>query len=313
VPKPGWAADVDVEIDAISAQVTQARSILGDAVNRLSRSFTTLDTESRGQRAAIDALLGVLTNESTLQAQDRVSAGAFAKETGAVLTQFTDLLAQVSKQSVRTVYRIDDMTEELGVIFKLVASIDDIAEETSILAVNATIEAAHAGNAGRSFSIIAGHIRELSKRTRRFNEEIADQVGKARRTVSEVRTIIAEMASRDLNLALSGKERVQAMLGGLEHFQHFVAETLGRTNESAGRIGTATNEAVMGLQFEDILNQLLGTLEKHALSIRAVIDGDGDGDGQPGAGSEGRAAERPPKRPNPVQQESMSAGDVELF
>ena len=124
------------------------------------------------------------------------------------------------------------------------------------------------------------------------------------------------MASRDLNLALSGKERVQAMLGGLEHFQHFVAEMMGCTNESAGRIGTATSEAVMGLQFEDILNQLLGSLEKHAKGIRTPMGG-GDGDtSRPNPRTGGPPAPRPATtkpRTNPVQQNDMSAGDVELF
>jgi methyl-accepting chemotaxis protein len=230
-----------------------------------------------------------------------------------VLHQFTDLLATVSKQSIRTVYRIDDMARELDAVFKLVASVNEISEETFILAVNATIEAAHADGGGRSFSVIASNVRELSKKTRRFNEQIESQIVKARQTVNEVREIIGDMASRDLNVALAGKERVQEMLLQLQNVERFVASSLDKATDSAGLIRTAADEAVTALQFEDILMQILQEISGRVEELkRSRASREGAPSATPLAASDNR-------RPNgrlpldTIQQRSVTPGDIELF
>lgn len=253
----------EVELKAIRDQVAQARELLGDAVKRLANNFTGLDQEANSQRAALQEVLAALSSP-TAGNNGRVSVAAFATETSEVLRQFAELLATVSKQSVRTVYRIDDMAAQLDQVFRLVTSINEIAEETFILAVNATIEAAHAGNSGRSFSVIAGNVRELSKKTRRFNEEIGTQIAKARSAVDDVRSIISEMASRDLSTALSGKARVQSMLESMESFEQLVRDALECTDAAAERISEVTGEGVAALQFEDVMTKLLASTERRA-------------------------------------------------
>jgi methyl-accepting chemotaxis protein len=299
-----------LEIEAIRAQVEQARTILADAVGKLNGAFSTIETETKVQKETMHALLAGLSGDNagvgTKGGHSKINIRDFAIETGLFLRQFTDLLASVSQQSIRTVYRIDDMVEQLDAVFTLINSINGIADETFILAVNASIEAARtkdASQTGHSFSVIATNIRELSKKTRRFNDQIGNQVGKARATVNEVREIIAAMASRDLNLALSGKERIELMLTELEEFEGFVATSLTRANSAASRIGVATSQAVTALQFEDILNQLV-------VSVRDRAERIARGDEAPSHD------DRPAQQhgfSDPVQQRNMSAGKVELF
>jgi methyl-accepting chemotaxis protein len=289
------------DVAAIVNQIAQARSILADAVGKLAHSFGSLDVETASQRRIIEGLLATLSSGASAETTDILSIRVFAQETQAVLEEFTDLLATVSKQSIKTVYRIDDMTQELDGIFQLVTSIDEIAEETYLLAINASIEAAHAGENGNAFTVIATNVRALSKRTRTLNEQIGSQIGKARKTVEDVRRIIGEMASRDLNVALAGKERVQHMLEKLASFERLVADTLAQVNGITGRISEAAAQAVTGLQFEDILTQLLGTVTQRVRNLAS------------GARPEGEVG---PGRSQPrdvVQQQSMEVGKVELF
>ena len=213
----------------------------------------------------------------------------------------------MSQQSIRTVYRIDDMVEQLDAVFSLINSINGIADETFILAVNASIEAARTKDvntqSGHSFSVIASNIRELSKKTRRFNDQIGTQIGKARTTVNEVREIIAAMASRDLNVALSGKERIELMMNELADFQHFMTENVDRASVATSRIAESTSQAVTAMQFEDILNQLLVSIRQRAERIA------GEGGEPPTTASPfGRSSLN-----GPVQQHNMTPGKVELF
>jgi len=306
----------DTELDALRAQVEQARGILADAVAKLSGSFSTMDTETKVQKDMMQSLLASLSgdDETAEQQEQRKESGQtkinirqFTIETGAFLTQFTDLLASVSQQSIRTVYRIDDMVDQLDAVFSLINSINGIADETFILAVNASIEAARTKDvntqSGHSFSVIAANIRELSKKTRRFNDQIGTQIGKARTTVNEVREIIAAMASRDLNVALSGKERIELMMKELEGFQHFMTENVDRASVATTRIAESTSQAITAMQFEDILNQLLVSIRQRAERIA------GEGGEPPTTASPfGRASLN-----GPVQQHNMAPGKVELF
>lgn len=302
------------DFEAIEIQVGQARDILGDAVRKIASSFQVLDHQTASQKKLIQEILDAISGAGGKNA-NHISAQVFARETSQVLHQFTDLLATVSKQSIRTVYRIDDMARELDAVFKLVASVNEISEETFILAVNATIEAAHADGGGKSFSVIAANVRELSKKTRRFNEQIESQIVKARQTVNEVREIIGDMASRDLNVALAGKERVQEMLLQLQTFERFVATSLDKATDSAGRIGTAADEAATALQFEDILTQILQEILarvqdlKHS-NVRRKS-------GSPAAATRGPADDHArangARALDAIQQRSVVPGDIELF
>jgi len=303
----------DTELDGLRAQVEQARGILADAVVKLSGSFSTMETETKVQKDMMHALLYSLSRDGEADdgaqppGQTKINIREFTIETGAFLTQFTDLLASVSQQSIRTVYRIDDMVDQLDAVFSLINSINGIADETFILAVNASIEAARTKDvntqSGHSFSVIASNIRELSKKTRRFNDQIGTQIGQARTTVNEVREIIAAMASRDLNVALSGKERIELMMKELAGFQEFITGNVDRASVATSRISEATSQAVTALQFEDILNQLLVSLRQRAERIA------GEGGEPPTTASPfGRTSLN-----GPVQQHNMNPGKVELF
>jgi len=313
---------VEEELRAIRAQADQARLILTDAITKLGNSFSTMQTDTSSQHAIMADLLGSLAESKpgeagTDTALERISIRQFIVETTDVLRQFTDLLASVSAQSMRTVYRIDDMARQMDNVFKLVASINEISQETFILAVNATIEAAHAGQAGRTFAVIASNVRDLSQRTKKFNAEIGTHIGKAQSTINEVRHIVAEMASRDLNVALNGKERVQAMLPNLEAFQCSVTAGVDSASAAGERIAAATSTAITALQFEDIMSQLIGSIVKHADRIGELPLLAGSGTSDDGGSStltaQNSYAGVGEPVSDPVHQHNMNPGDVELF
>jgi methyl-accepting chemotaxis protein len=307
---------IEAELRTLRAQATQARTILGDAIGKLGNSFETIQADTAGQRATMEMLLRSLASKSGdvgPSGEGGISIQEFIFETSSVLRQFTDLLSTVSGESMKTVYRIDDMAAQLEDVFKLVASINEISQETFILAVNATIEAAHAGQAGRTFAVIASNVRDLSQRTKRFNNEIGLQIGKAQATINEVREIVAEMASRDLNVALTGKERVQSMLPQLERFREAVSHGVDHASDAGARIAASTSTAVTALQFEDIVTQLIGSMVKRAERMAALaspLDADGVSAGStlplPVRNEEVIASD-------PVHQTDMNPGDVELF
>lgn len=289
------------EAEKASSQLRQVRGVLADAVGKISGSCETLRAQSEAQRLMMESLMSTMSRQSSTAGGPRhMSVQAFARETGAVLQRFTEMFVAVSEESERTVKRIDEMATQLDAIFRLVGQVNEISEATFVLAVNASIQAANAKGAhGQSFGVIASNVRDLSRKTQQFNAEIGDQIEKARVTVNDARRSMCELATRDLNVAAESQQRVDEMLEEVTAFEAFTQETLGRANGAAVQIATAASQAITALQFEDIVEQILGNVQQRIDRLA------------------GLASERPDGAPSvlrdPVQQASVAAGDVELF
>jgi methyl-accepting chemotaxis protein len=323
----GAETDAPPELGAVRAQVEQARGILADAVERVCRCFRTMETESTLQRNLMAALMGSMSASPGPVDQDGarltrpgaavpndvsgaqpVDFHAFAVALGAFLCDSAAVLTTLSQQNAESLRRMDSMVSQLDGVFSLVRDINGIADETYILAVNAQIEAARvrsSAESGNGFSVIAANVRELSQKTRQFNSQIADQVGKARATVHEVRQTVATMAVQHEEDALSGAQSSDSLMRQLRQFREFMNAGMARANTSAVRVAEATSEAITAMQFEDILNQLLMSIRHHADRLA------------PSAVDAGSLLSPPGEvvfpSSEPVQQRDMATGTVELF
>jgi methyl-accepting chemotaxis protein len=289
------------EVAKATSQLQQVRSVLADAVARITTSFDTLRRESDAQRELMGALMSTMVREGGGTADRKhLSGQAFAREAGAVLQQFTDMLAAVSQESASTVHRIDEIAKKFDEVSKLVEHVNEIAEATLVLAVNASIQAANAkGTHGQTFGVIASNVRDLSRKTQRFNGEIGQQIDDARDTIDRARKTMSEMASRDLEVAMRSQQRVRVMLDGLSLFEAFTKESIERANDAATRIAGAASQAITALQFEDIVEQILGNVQQRIARVA-------------GLAPQSPAPDAPVLR-DPVQQTSVASGDVELF
>jgi methyl-accepting chemotaxis protein len=80
---------------------------------------------------------------------------------------------QVAEKANATVGRLGDSSAEIGQVIKVINS---IAEQTNLLALNATIEAARAGEAGKGFAVVASEVKELAKQTGKATEDISEKI-----------------------------------------------------------------------------------------------------------------------------------------
>ena len=310
--------------EAVRGDVLRTKTLVADAVGTLNHSFSSINQNVHEQgRLVSTALQSGVDGEST---GSFTNVRDFVEQTDQTLQYFVDLMVGTSHQSMKVVSRIDEMQAQIDGIFQMLSNVQAIADQTSLLALNAAIEAARAGDAGRGFAVVAGEVRKLSENSSKFNTQIREQIEDARRTVYEVRDMIGELASRDMNAAIVSKGSVDTMLGELQEVNTRMSGSLDGIASLTGSIDRNVADAVRSLQFEDISRQCLDQVVRqveHVQSMqRALVKGlaAAADEQRLGLALEELRRETETLREmldaavaKPVHQDSMDSGSVELF
>src|SRR6185312_2730024 len=250
------------ELGHATRELHQGLDLLRDAVSELGGGFDGLSNKTALQQSLLKQIIDV--QDGGVSIQD------FASRTGDLLEHFVGMIVQMSRESLRIVYRIDGMAKEMDAVFGLLKNVNTIAEETNLLALNAAIEAARAGESGRGFAVVAGEIRNLASNSNQFNEQIGSHVERARAAMEQLRGLVGTMASQDLNVALSAK-------GGIDAMMAHVTESDARTSAVADQVveinrglGSDVSTTIRSLQFEDILSQLITQTRARLVELQEI-------------------------------------------
>ncbi|KAF1685570.1 chemotaxis protein [Pseudoxanthomonas broegbernensis] len=316
---------VGKEIDGSRHEVERARDLIRQAVAGLGGSFEEMNRKSRQQSGAMARII------ADQDGAGGVDVARFAQHASSRMEQLVEALEQVSGQSTTTVQHIDQMAQHLDGIFALLEDVKSIADQTNLLALNAAIEAARAGEAGRGFAVVADEVRNLSERSTTFNEQIRKLAHSSKDAIAKVRDTVSHMASRDLDRSREARAEAAQMLQNVAAINSSLGDGMREISECGRAIDGSVAEAVRALQFEDIATQALGgahvhldrldAINREALALQELLhrsNGACDDDmlralqrlGQRLSELRGEW-EHPPHKP--VTQQTMGAGTVELF
>ena len=274
---------VEEQSREVQDSLQQIRSVVTDASGSLGGSFQQLDAQSREQSRLVHSLVdeGKIAGETGTPAgddDDPVAAemaegfdmNRFISETHQLLQEFIDLTVTTSRNSMRMVHAIDDVSRHMNRAFALLDDVSGIANQTNLLALNAAIEAARAGEAGRGFAVVADEVRKLSQNSNRFSEEIGSVVRRAQDDIDGAKSLMSGMASRDMNSTIEAKTRVDSMLDAIESYNQRVDEKLSQITGINEEIGAAVGTAVRSLQFEDVVTQLVAYSDDHVQRLKQL-------------------------------------------
>ncbi|MFJ2045126.1 methyl-accepting chemotaxis protein [Paenibacillus sp. OK060] len=138
----------------------------------------------------------------------------------------------------------DDMLSSIDMGSGMARSIRSLADQSGLLAMNASIEAAHAGEYGRGFQVVAGEIRALAKQTREvagnMSSLLDDIGGLTRQTVELVRASAAEIDSSSVHVNEGGAafKQLNTAVAGMSH----IAEDIAKEGKTAGELAEHIRE-----------------------------------------------------------------------
>lgn len=169
-------------------------------------------------------------------------------QTGAQVVQKTvEVMARIADRvmdSARTVESLGSRSDQIG---EIISTIEDIADQTNLLALNAAIEAARAGEQGRGFAVVADEVRALAERTSRATREISQMIkgiqDETKGAVSAMEQGVREVENGRSEAARSG-EAIQAILEQFRMLDAQVGE-ISTTADEQTRTTTEISSSVM--------------------------------------------------------------------
>lgn len=255
-------ADLVRGISDTAAEVANMSESIASASQETSHTIREQEAQSNQVAAAVAEMTSSIeevANNSDEVARGSIEAGEKASEGAEVVGRTVSEMREIADQVKTLSMLVDSLGDKSQQIGQIVEVINDIADQTNLLALNAAIEAARAGEHGRGFAVVADEVRKLADRTTKATAEVSESIASIQsetaQAVQEMNSStervtngvgLAERAGQSLAAITSGSADVSRKIESIAAAARQQSSAAEEISRSVDAIRSATEESAIG-------------------------------------------------------------------
>ena len=223
------AASFEEKIGAIVETVGQAAGVMHGTATQLLKtaegaSELTVSVAAASEQASSNVATAAAACEQM---------GSSVREISTQVQQAASIATEAVERTERTTEKVQQLVTSADRIGTVITLIKEIAEQTNLLALNATIEAARAGEAGKGFAVVASEVKSLATQTAKATEEISQQIAAMQSATDE---------------AAESIDSISDAIGRINEVSGSIASAVEQQSAATNEIARNTQEASVGTQ-----------------------------------------------------------------
>jgi methyl-accepting chemotaxis protein len=253
-----WISTIETyshAINVLKTQLPKTAQLVESSTKGISDQFVDL---AKGASVQSDQVKKIIDMAGTLEMGDqRITLQEFTQLFSKTLGDSLNQILYVSKQAISMVYQLDEAMTNLASIESFVKDIQTINKQANLLALNATIESVRAGEAGKSFGVVAHEVKQVSAQISNLSTNMRQRITAVTQSVRSGYKTLQEVATTDMTENIMAQEKLNLLMDSMMKQNTKFSSVLNDSAQASEELARTISGMVVGMQFQDRTTQYI--------------------------------------------------------